>query len=337
MTRQLAVRVSALVVLAFALVAAVPVAAQNWAEVVWEETWLPGSLACGQRVTARVTMRNVGATTWTNDVYKLGPVDDSDELNGPARVYIESAGVSEVAPGEQVTFEFELQAPGATSVRWTDWQMVHEGVEWFGEVAGQQVEVVCAAPVDGAQVVATNLPSSLECGQFYQASVTMKNTGTTTWSEAELYRLGAVGDADDLGGPGRVLMGGGQVPPGGQYTFSFELYAPDQANPAALTDWRMVHDGVAWFGGIAAQTVAVACTPPTDDAQVIAVNLPTSLECGQVYMASVTMRNTGTTTWTPDVYKLGAAGDGDDQVGRPDLPERERPRPGRHVQLQAAR
>ena len=163
MSERLAVRVSVLVGLVAALVLVVPAAAQtgNASEVVWEETWLPGSLACGQRVTARVTMRNTGTTAWTNDVYKLGPVGDSDELDGPGRVYIESGGVAEVQPGETFTFEFELQAPGSASVRWTDWQMVQEGVEWFGEVAGQSVDVACAAPIE-KPVGSPNSPSSVQ-------------------------------------------------------------------------------------------------------------------------------------------------------------------------------
>jgi hypothetical protein len=110
-------------------------------------------------------------------------------------------------------------------------------------------------------------------------------------------------------------MGGEQVPPGGQYTFNLELRAPEQPNPAALTDWRMVHDNVAWFGEAAARTVNVSCQQPVDDAVVVAVDLPSWLMCGEPYLASVTVRNTGTTAWTPEAYALGAVGDYDDLEG----------------------
>jgi hypothetical protein len=257
-------------------------------------------------------MRNIGTTTWTPDVYKLGAAGDGDDLGGPGRIYLNG----NVPPGGEYTFSFELRAPDQPNpAALTDWRMVHDGVAWFGEAAAQLVAVSCTPPTDGAQVVAFDLPASLECGQTYQASVTMRNTGTTTWSEEGLYRLGPVGDQDDLNGPARVLMGGGQVPPGGEYTFTFELRAPDQPNPVAVTDWQMVHDNVAWFGGIAAQTVAVSCTTPTDDAQVVAADLPSWLQCLEPYQASVTMKNTGTTTWTADVYALGAVDDYDDLEG----------------------
>ncbi|MGH9459875.1 MAG: hypothetical protein ACRD1X_01560, partial [Vicinamibacteria bacterium] len=63
---------------------------------------LPSTLSCGQSYLASVTMQNTGATVWTEaEGYRLGALDDSDDLFGPGRVFLPD-GVS-VAPGESYT------------------------------------------------------------------------------------------------------------------------------------------------------------------------------------------------------------------------------------------
>lgn len=116
-------------------------AAEDAAEIV--SATLPQALACGQKFAAEVRVRNAGAATWTRAYgYKLGAVDDGDPLfTGDTRVQLEGGEI--VAPGDAYTFAFELTAPATAGSYTTDWQMVHEGVQWFGEVAAQQVTVTC--------------------------------------------------------------------------------------------------------------------------------------------------------------------------------------------------
>ncbi len=104
---------------------------------------LPTALSCGEGFAAAVTMRNTGTSTWTHDAFKLGIVDDSDPLfvGGDTRVWL--AEGDSVAPGGEYTFEFSLSAPPEVGVHVTDWQMVHEGVQWFGEAAASDVTVGC--------------------------------------------------------------------------------------------------------------------------------------------------------------------------------------------------
>ena len=56
--------------------------------------------------------------------------------------------------------------------------------------------VVSAASTSSlnAQLVSNTIPSSMIAGQSYPVSVTMKNTGSMTWNEASMIRLGGVGD-----------------------------------------------------------------------------------------------------------------------------------------------
>ena len=118
-----------------------------------------------------------------------------------------------------------------------------------------------ATPEDDADVVISNLPSAMDCGEVVSVSVVMRNTGTATWTRAAGYKLGALGDSDALYGPDpRVwLPEDVEVPPGETYVFDFELTAPSSAMEV-LTDWQMVHEGVRWFGESTRSTVEVTCS-----------------------------------------------------------------------------
>ncbi len=65
------------------------------------------------------------------------------------RVWLDEADA--VGPGQEHSFVLPLVAPedwsGATT---TDWQMVHEGVRWFGEETAALIDVSCEAPEEGS-------------------------------------------------------------------------------------------------------------------------------------------------------------------------------------------
>jgi hypothetical protein len=112
--------------------------------------------------------------------------------------------------------------------------------------------------IDNALVVTHTLPAQLACNQTVSVTVTMRNTGDTTWSEAGNYHLGALDDTDPFTGGNRIYLGPTEtVAPGQERTFTITLMA--QGAGSFTTDWRMVRDGVAWFGGIATRAVPVAC------------------------------------------------------------------------------
>lgn len=118
-----------------------------------------------------------------------------------------------------------------------------------------------ATATDDATIEQASFPATIPCGGAAEASVTVRNTGTTTWTRAAGYRLGAVGDEDPLYTLDvRVnLPDDAAVPPGGAWTFPIPLSGPPTAG-AWPTDWRMVREGVHWFGGTWAGTVETTCT-----------------------------------------------------------------------------
>ena len=105
---------------------------------------LPTELDCGATFQASVEVLNAGSATWTRaDGYKLGGVDDEDPLDdGDARIWLPEE--TSVVPGESYVFSFELVAPLTPGTYVTDWRMVHEAVQWFGETASSSVLVTCS-------------------------------------------------------------------------------------------------------------------------------------------------------------------------------------------------
>jgi hypothetical protein len=115
---------------------------------------------------------------------------------------------------------------------------------------------------DDAQVVEAWLPMTLGCTAGVTAMVDVRNTGTTTWTARGGYALGAVGDSDPLTASTRLrLRDDESVAPGEVRRFEFALTSPGRAG-MFTTDWRVVREGVRWFGGTASQEVRVRCDPP---------------------------------------------------------------------------
>jgi len=109
-------------------------------------------------------------------------------------------------------------------------------------------EVVASSYANGAAFVSqTPPPGLMTAGQSYGVSITMRNTGTSTWSPAFGDLLGSQNPAgNSTWGLSQVLLPG-SVAPGAQVTLAFTVTAP----PAPGTynfQWRMAHQQVQWFG-----------------------------------------------------------------------------------------
>lgn len=126
------------------------------------------------------------------------------------------------------------------------------------------------ALVDEATVVSSTLPTSLPCAQLVTVRVSVRNTGTTTWTAAEGYKLGAVGDSDPFG-PGRITLPvTASIAPGQTWDFQVPLQAPN-GSTTGTSDWRMVRENVRWFGDVTSSSVSVSCGPPTFDLSTVII------------------------------------------------------------------
>jgi len=110
---------------------------------------------------------------------------------------------------------------------------------------------VTAALTNNASCGAINVPATVTAGQPFAASVTMNNTGTKPWAtDATPHRLGSANPQDNLiWGTGRVSLPFSPINPGSAVTFFFNPTAPSTPGTYSF-DWRMVEDGVEWFGPV---------------------------------------------------------------------------------------
>jgi parallel beta-helix repeat protein len=170
-----------------------------------------------------------------------------------------------------------------------------------------------STPTNASAFVSQNLPTSMTVGQSSMVSVSMKNTGTTTWSAASLYRLGSQNPYDNMTwGTNRVLLAAGEsVTPGQTKTFSFTVTAPSSAGTYNF-QWRMVQDGVEWFGPTSSNVVVTVGSAVGDStAPTVTVTQPAngSTISNTVLLAASASDNVGVTAvdWLVDGALLGSA------------------------------
>ena len=107
---------------------------------------MPNEMFAGQLYDAKVTIENIGTNTWTySGGYKLGSQNSYDDLWGGSRRWLDSA--DSVSPNQRKTFELIVAAPTVPSTYEFKWQMVQDGVEWFGEISFKKI-LVREAPVE---------------------------------------------------------------------------------------------------------------------------------------------------------------------------------------------
>ncbi len=98
-----------------------------------------------------------------------------------------------------------------------------------------------------AQFISQSTPT-INPGESFDFSITFKNTGTKTWTAGDLYRLGSQAPHDNTiwQATNRIALPH-DVAPGEEVTFTATLTAPSTEGVYVI-QWRMVQDGVEWFG-----------------------------------------------------------------------------------------
>ena len=258
---------------------------------------VPTSMTPGQVYAVSVTMQNTGNTTWSaGNAFKLGTQNPQDNTTwtGLTRVALPH----NVAPGQNVTFSFNVTAPATAGLYNFQWRMVQDLVEWFG---AQSINVVVAVgAVNYAHFVSQSVPASMTASQSHAVSITMKNAGGTTWNPGTHYLRSQNPQDNTTFGLNRVELSSA-VAPGQNVTFNFNATPP--VNTVASFQWQMAQ-GTSNFGVLtSAVTVAVS---GANNAAFVSQNVPATMIAGQSYAVSVTMQNTGTNTWSAaNAYKLG--------------------------------
>jgi hypothetical protein len=127
--------------------------------------------------------------------------------------------------------------------------MFQSGVGYFGSPSTNVAVNVTSSgggQTNNAAFVSQSVPSSMTAGQTTSVTVTMSNSGTTTWA-AGSYFLRSQNPVDNMTwGVNRVNLAA-PVTPGNNATFTFNVTAP-AATGLYNFQWRMAQDGVGSFG-----------------------------------------------------------------------------------------
>jgi RHS repeat-associated protein len=116
-------------------------------------------------------------------------------------------------------------------------------------------------PPNGAQFISQSVPQTMTAGQSYSVSITMKNTGSNTWTTASHYNLGSQNPQDNTTWGGSRFGVPSSVAPGTEVNFNGTLTAPSTPGTYNLQA-RMVQDFVEWFGDFTPNVVVTVNAPP---------------------------------------------------------------------------
>src|SRR5690606_11088058 len=110
----------------------------------------PATMTAGQDYVVKVTVKNMGSTTWTSagiKPWRLGSQSPQDNQTwGMNRVPIPQG--QEVRPRDSFVFSFTVKAPAHAGQYDMQWRMVQDGKEWFGQYS-EKLRITVEAPSGG--------------------------------------------------------------------------------------------------------------------------------------------------------------------------------------------
>jgi len=212
----------------------------------------PTTMTRGMTYEVELTFENTGEVAWTAAAgYRLVSRNTNFLESG------ELAPGESIAPGAQKTFRFTVTAPvTAPSTYQFAYQLLQQFLGYFGPVYVQNVVTVEG---NDATFVSQSIPTTVSATVQYLILVTMRNTGTTAWTAAAGYRLGAA--ADNFGIASIPLPAGETVAPGTTKTFETIVTAPVQPGQYEFR-WRMRQDAAGAFGQTTDRVVVNVGPPP---------------------------------------------------------------------------
>jgi hypothetical protein len=163
-----------------------------------------------------------------------------------------------------------------------------------------------------SQFISQTVPSSVIPGQQFTVNMKFLNNGTQPWvtgSAMSYYLASQNPQLNEIWGGNGVPLFSYTINPGETLDINFLAIAP-QTPGVYNFQWQTYQNGGVGFFGEMSQNVAIqvgsAPPPATNNAEFVSQNIPSTMTAGQTYNVSLTMRNAGTTTWSPTSYKLGS-------------------------------
>lgn len=160
--------------------------------------------------------------------------------------------------------------------------------------------VALAASADNATFIGSPIPASMNVGQSYTVKITVKNTGTTTWTAAAGYKLVCTKGASTFGNNASYALPS-NVKPKASVTFTVVMTAPMRKG-TFTSSWQM-SKGNAKFGTKLSKSVSVKI--PALNSAIVSTSIPSKMYASTKTTMTITMKNIGSTVWTnAKNYKL---------------------------------
>lgn len=224
---------------------------------------VPTSLQPGQSFTANLKFLNMGTTTWSGSNYYFA------SQNPALNTTWGGNGVSlfgfVAGPGQTMDVTFTATAPTTPGTYNFQWQMYQNGgVGFFGQMSTNVIIQVGTPPpsTDGAAFVSQTVPLSMLAGQSYSVSVTMRNTGTSTWTAGNYYLGSQNPQGNSRWGLNRVDLSG-SVAPNTDKTFTLNITAPSTPGNYNF-QWQVAKDGSGYFGAQSTNVVVSVYSSTSD-------------------------------------------------------------------------
>jgi hypothetical protein len=222
---------------------------------------VPASLTPGQNFSISMRWLNTGTQTWSGANFYIA--SQNPPLNttwGGAGGYNAVSLINFViAPGQQLDATFTMTAPSTPGVYNFQWQLYQDlGALFFGQMSTNVPIQVGAASTDDAGFVSQTVAASMVGGVTYPVSVTMTNSGTTTWAAGSYYLGSQNPQGNSTWGLNRVNLAS-PTAPGAQATFTFNVLAPSIPGTYNF-QWRMAN--ASGYFGNASTNVAINVTAP---------------------------------------------------------------------------
>ncbi|MCE9669812.1 S8 family serine peptidase [Myxococcus stipitatus] len=254
---------------------------------------VPTRVVVGSTFDISFTLRNTGTATWTQaSGHRLGSQNPQDNTTWGTNRVAPPSGAS-AGRGQEMTFTATLTAPSTPGARPMQWRMVQDGPTpaWFGAWTENPLIDVVPPPRDAAYVSQSG-PTTVMANTPFLYSVTMRNTGTEAWRADTGFTLTALHPAwsNAVG----TLAPGELVLPGQEKTFHVQV-TPTGIPDSYPLQWRMTQNATGVFGQ-ASSSVPIKVIPQSL-AEFVSQTVPPQVLPGQVFPASITLRNSGTTTW----------------------------------------
>lgn len=272
----------------------------------WGTVTVPQKMATGTHYQATIALVNDGSVVWpkggTNPVRLSYHWRDASSSQIVIWDGLRAELPKDVSPGEQVTLTAFLKTPTSPGSYFLEWDLVREGVAWFGWKGSPTLFV----PVEvlkpyGVSWISENTPVKMAAKNLYQVNITLSNEGGQAWAAGGnnpvhlSYHWKDAGDKDVVWDGLRTALPS-DIVPGQQISLLATVKAPESAGDYKLV-WDMVHEGITWFSWQGAATKEVMVSVPMYEIEWRSHNTPASMVAGYVYSVDLTVANVGGFVW----------------------------------------